>query len=192
VSLALEVAAGIGLAAATGLRAFLPLLMVGVAGRLEWLRLSESYEWLAGGPALTVFGVAVLVELAADKIPVVDHALDTVEIVIKPCAAALLMATVVGESSPLALTVLGILAAGATAGLVHVTKAKLRLVSTVTTVGAGNPVLSVIEDVAALVGTALSLVAPLLVALLLLVAAAVTWSVLRRRGTGRVRGQSAP
>jgi hypothetical protein len=180
-ALALQIASGIGLAACAGLRAFLPLFAVGVAGRLDWLTLSERWEWLASGPALVTFGIAVLVELAADKIPVVDHVLDATETLIKPCAGALLMAAVVAEPGPLGLTVIGILAAGTTSGVVHLTKAKLRLASTVATAGTGNPLLSAVEDVGALAGTALSIVAPLLVLLLLVVLLCLAWAFVRRR-----------
>ena len=64
---AAQVAMGVGLAACAGLRAFLPLFVVGVAGRLDVLPLSEPFAWLASAPALTVFGAAVLTELLADK-----------------------------------------------------------------------------------------------------------------------------
>ena len=43
-----------GLAASAGLRAFLPLLVVGLAGRLEVIGLGERFVWLSSTPALTV------------------------------------------------------------------------------------------------------------------------------------------
>ena len=72
----LQVAMGVSLAACAGLRAFLPLLVVGAFGRLGFVPLTGAFEWLSSWPALAVFGVAVVVELAADKFPVVDHLLD--------------------------------------------------------------------------------------------------------------------
>jgi len=47
-----------------------------------------------------------------------------------------------------------------TAGSVHVTKAGFRPLVTATTGGLGNPVVSVIEDLLALVGTLLAIFAP--------------------------------
>ena len=167
--LAFEVAAGIALAACAGLRAFLPLLMLGVAGRLEWIALGESYRWLASWPALVIFGVAVVVEILSDKIPFVDHALDLVGGVVKPAAGALLAASVLADLTPLQAAVAGILAGGGTAGLVHVLKAKVRLFSSITTAGLGNPFLSVAEDLASFFGSLVAIVIP---ALLLAVLAA--------------------
>jgi hypothetical protein len=179
--LALQLATGIALAACAGLRAFLPLFALGLAGRLELVPLSEAYAWLASWPALTVFGVAVVVELAADKIPVVDHVLDAVQAFVKPCAGALVSATLVADFGPLGLTVGSMLAGGLTSGVVHLTKAKLRWVSTATTAGTANPLLSIAEDAGALAGTVLSLLAPLLLLLLLGTGLVLAWILWRRR-----------
>lgn len=186
-TLVLHVATGISLAACAGLRAFLPLFVVGLAGRFEWVTLSGPYAWLSDWPALVVFGVAVVVELTADKFPVVDHALDVVQTFVKPCAGALLTASVVADWSPLYLTVALIIAGGLTAGVVHLTKAKLRLVSTATTAGTANPALSLTEDAGALAGTAVSLTAPLLLLVLAAVGLTLSWLVLRRRRAGLQR-----
>ena len=177
--LALHVATGIGLAACAGLRAFLPLLVVALAGRMELVTLSGAYEWLESWPAIAVFSAAVIAELLADKFPVVDNVLDAVQLFVKPLAGAFLMATVVVDWSPLYLTVVWIILGGAAAGAVHVAKAKLRLVSTVTTAGLGNPALSVTEDIGALAGSAVALAAPILVVLLVFVGLTLTWLVLR-------------
>jgi len=179
-ALLLQVAMGIGLAACAGLRAFLPLLVVGLAGRLELLPLTRSFEWLESWPALTVFGVAVLAEFLADKIPVVDHFLDAAQTFVKPVAGTILMASVLSDLTPLQATVLGLIAGGTAAGAVHVGKAKLRVVSSVTTAGTANPVVSFVEDVAAFLGTLASLVVPLLMLVLLLLAALLGWAAFRR------------
>jgi uncharacterized membrane protein len=171
---------GIALAACAGIRAFLPLFVVGLAGRLGWVPLSESFEWLAGWPALVVFGIAVVAELAGDKFPVVDNFLDSVQTIVKPIVGAMLMLSVVSDWAPLYLTLVWIILGGTLAGIVHLTKAKLRLASTVTTAGVGNPVLSVSEDAGALAGTVGALLFPVAVALLILIALVATWISLRR------------
>lgn len=188
--LALQVAMGTSLAACAGLRAFLPLWVVGIAGRLEIVPLSAAYDWLQSWPALTIFGVAVLVELVSDKFPVVDNLLDMAQTLVKPCAGALVMATVVSDWSPLYLTVVSVLIGGSVAGFVHLTKTKLRLVSTASTAGIANPALSAVEDVGALTGTAVSIVAPLLVVLLVIALVTLAWIVLRR--ARRLTAQSEP
>lgn len=179
-SILVHVTMGISLAACAGLRAFLPLFAVGLAGRLDWVTLSESFTWLESWPALVVFGAAVVAEILGDKFPVVDHFLDSFQTFVKPVAGALVMATVVEDWTPLYATVFWIVVGGSTAGVVHVTKAKLRLVSSATTAGLGNPVLSASEDVGALAGTVGSIAVPPLMVILLAVAALLAWLTLRR------------
>ncbi|HXV74709.1 MAG TPA: DUF4126 domain-containing protein [Candidatus Polarisedimenticolaceae bacterium] len=175
-----QVASGIGLAACAGLRAFLPLLVVGVAGRSGWIPLSEPFAWLESTPALVVFGVAVVLEIVADKVPVVDHALDGLQAWVKPVAGTILAASVLVELSPLQATVLGLITGGAVAETVHLTKAGLRLASTTTTAGVANPLLSIAEDLGAAAGSLLAIVVPLLVVLVALVTIVIAWRGVRR------------
>lgn len=179
-SVLVHVTMGIGLASCAGLRAFLPLFVVGLAGRLDLVPLSESFTWLESWAAIVVFGVAVVVEVLADKFPIVDNFLDAVQTFVKPIAGALVMATVVEDWTPLYATVFWIVMGGSSAGLVHVTKAKLRLVSTATTAGVGNPVLSTSEDIGALAGTVGSIAVPPVMVFVLAVGGVLAWIVLRR------------
>jgi hypothetical protein len=164
--LAQQVLMGLGLAACCGLRAFLPLLALGLAGRLQWIQLGAAYDWLGGTPALTVFGVAVVAELLADKVPIVDHAFDTAATLIKPVAGCLVVAPLVADWTPLSTGVLLMLAGGSLAGIVHLAKAQLRLLSTAFTGGFGNPALSTIEDAGAAAGSVLVILLPIAAAML--------------------------
>ena len=190
-ALLLQLAAGVSLAACAGLRAFMPLFVVGVAGRLEQLPLSGPFEWLASWPALIVFGVALVTELLADKIPIVDHFLDTVGVAVKPVAGMVLVAALITDLSPLQATVLAILLGGSAAGSVFLVKAKLRMLSTATTAGLGNPMLSTGEDAGALVGSAAAVLFPVLAVTVVLVLAVMSLLGLRRVAGGKaLRGQT--
>ena len=169
-TLAFQVAMGIGLAASAGLRAFLPLLVVSVAGKLGWVPLSDRFEWLATWPAEVVFGVAVVTELLSDKIPLIDNLLDTLQVWVKPVAGALLAIAVLTELEPLPAAALGIMAGASSAGIVHVVKAKVRLLSSALTTGLGNPILSLVEDAVALIGSILSVIVPFVMVILLALA----------------------
>jgi hypothetical protein len=171
---------GIGLAAAAGLRTFLPLFVVSLCGRLEWLPLSPRFEWMAETPALIAFGVAVLLEVAADKIPVLDHLLDVLQFWLKPIAGGMLAAAVLLDLEPLSAAVLAIIAGGAVAPLVHLGKAKLRVASTVVTGGVGNPVVSVAEDSVAVSASLAAVFIPWL-AIVLVVGVIGFWWRRRRR-----------
>lgn len=173
-----SVALAIALAACAGLRAWLPLLLAGGLARTGHIELGPSYEFLASNKALLVFGVATLIEVVADKVPVLDHALDSVSTLLRPAAGALLAAAVVGRfTDPLTALALGT-AIGAPSALVpHAAKSALRLASTGFTAGLGNPVLSVMEDGVTVVACVLAVLAPLVVAAVMVLAA---FFVLRR------------
>jgi len=175
---------GLGLAACAGLRTFLPLLVVGVAGRVGWLPLSPRFEWLADNPALIAFGVAVVIEVAADKIPIVDHALDFLQVWMKPIAGAMLAASVTADLTPLQATVLTVVAGAAVAPVVHIAKAKFRLATTALTGGLGNPLVSTAEDVGVVTASVASVFVPWLVLLAFAGMIAFWW---RRRARSAAR-----
>lgn len=142
---ALGLIAGVAVAAVSGLRAFLPLLAVGLAGRLGWIELQPAAHWLASDAALIGLGFAALLEIAADKFPVVDHVLDLFATAVRPVAAAIASYGVLSSwPSPWAQVLALTLGAGALA--VHVAKAKVRLGSTAATAGQANPLVSTAED----------------------------------------------
>jgi uncharacterized protein DUF4126 len=143
----LALAAGVGIAAACGLRAFLPLLFLGAAARMELIHLRPGSEWIASDAALLALGIATLLEIAADKIPVLDHALDAVATVLRPAAAWLGAFAVLGQwPSPWG-QLAAFFLASFTLGF-HALKSAVRVGSTATTLGHANPLLSGAEDVA--------------------------------------------
>jgi hypothetical protein len=155
-------AAGITLAATAGMRAFLPLLVIGLAGRIGRFEISDGYHWLTTDAALITFGVAVIAETLADKVPLVDHALDTVQTIIKPAVGTIAAAALFVQLPPFEATLVGLVAGGTVATVVHLAKAKVRLASSLTTGTVLNPVLSFFEDVISTVVAAVAILAPVL------------------------------
>jgi hypothetical protein len=97
--------------------------------------------------------------------------------VLRPIAAWVgTYAVLTGWGSPWAQIAALVFGAGALA--VHAVKAKTRLGSTALTLGHGNPLLSVGEDIASAAMLAAAILAPLIAALAVLVLA---WAVRRRR-----------
>ncbi len=170
---------GIGLAAASGLRAFLPLLLACLAAKSGWfgLNLSGNFAWLASNTALIALSIASVVEIAGDKIPVVDHALDAVGTVLRPGAGALVAAAVCNQNDPAQAALLGLIFGAPLALGLHAAKAGTRGASTLTTAGIGNPVLSILEDFAALLLGAVAVLAPFLIPVLLLFIAYYAWKI---------------
>ena len=189
-----SLALGIGLAACAGLRAWLPLLLLGSLARWGVVDLSPSFEFVASTRALILFGVATVVEIAGDKIPAVDHTLDALSTVLRPAAGSLLAASVLWQvSDPLTAMALGI-AVGAPSALVpHAAKSTLRVVSTSFTGGLANPVLSLLEDALALVLFVLTVVVPVLAASLVMLAGfLVARRLFRRQAPPTARTAPAP
>jgi uncharacterized membrane protein len=175
--LLLALASGIVIAATCGLRAFLPLLALGVATRVNLMPLAPSLHWLSSDLALIALGVATVAEVAGDKIPILDHALDAIGTVVRPAAGAFGSFIVLqGWPEPwgaLIALMLGGLALG-----VQGAKAKARVGSTVLSLGHANPLLSLVEDVIALAGTVLAIVLPALALTLVVLG---LWLVFGRR-----------
>jgi hypothetical protein len=166
--LATQLAMGFALAACVGLRTFLPLLAAGLLARFGYVDLGDKFEWMARTPALVVFGSAVIFEVMADKVPGLDHALHVVESFVKPVAGTLVAAAMLTHLDPMTAVVLGLVGGGTIAGAVHLAKGTTRAASTVLTGGLGNPVLSVFDDVFAVGGIILAIVAPIVAALIVL------------------------
>jgi uncharacterized membrane protein len=192
-TIALPLAAGVVLAAVAGLRGFLPLAVLGLAVRLGWIEVGPSFAWLSSAPALLTLWSACVVELLGDKIPVVDHALDAVGTVLRPCAGALALAAVSTRLDPVWMTVLATMVGGGAAGLVHLGKAKIRLGSSLVSAGIANPVLSAGEDVLAFALAALAVLLPLLALVLLVLVVVGVYRLVGRlaRATMPARGKSA-
>lgn len=181
VSYLVAIAAGVVLAASAGLRAFVPLFAVGVASRTLGWDVATEMQWLASNTALTCFGIASALEIAADKIPVVDHALDAVHTIIGPIAGALAGLSVWLHFPPGIATVLALAVGAPVAGGVHFLAATARVKSTVVSGGTLNPVASTVEDGLTLGAIAIAIVAPLLALLLTVLVVIVAVRVIRRR-----------
>ena len=164
-----QLAMGFALAACVGLRTFLPLLAAGLLARSGYVSMGESFAWMASTPALIVFGSAVVFEMLADKVPGLDHALHAVESFVKPVAATLLAASLFTNLDPLLAMTLGLVGGGAIAGTVHVARGTARLISTGTTGGFGNPLLSFVDDGFAIFGIVFAFLVPILAALVILI-----------------------
>jgi hypothetical protein len=168
VTLLLAGAAGILLAASAGLRAFLPLLGLGLAARFLGWPIADSMQWLLTDAGLIGLTVAALAEVAADKVPAVDHFLDMIHTVTGPLAGALVAFTAWGELPTTSGMILALALGAPIAGGVHLMAAATRIKSTVLTAGIGNPAVSVAEDGVSIGAIVIAILAPLVAVFLAL------------------------
>jgi hypothetical protein len=171
-----------GLSAAAGLNAWLPLFSAALAQRLDLVELAQPFDDLSGTGALIVLGVLTIADFIGDKIPAVDHVLHAVGTVVAPVSGAALFAGQTGAETDLP-TLVAIVLGGATAESIHAGRATLRPVSTATTAGIGNPVLSLLEDLGSLGLTAVAFALPVL-ALVMVLGLVLTIVLVWRRARG--------
>lgn len=119
----LALAASLGLA--SGLRLYAVVFLTGLAGQLGWVQLPPGLQILQTPLLLGGSGALMLIEFAADKIPLVDSLWDAVHSVIRiPAGAALAYGVVGGDAHAWAL--LAALAGGSLAATAHAAKASTR------------------------------------------------------------------
>jgi Domain of unknown function (DUF4126) len=183
--LGLSIALGIGLAAATGLRLFLPMLVVSAAAYSGYLPLSENFAWLATPAALILLGVATVVEILAYYVPGLDNLLDTLATPAAFVAGTVVSAAVITDLPPMVKWTAAIIAGGGIAGLTQSVTTLVRAKSTVMTGTLANPAVATAELGGSLIVSLLALMAPVITAIVIVVLLwlAIRW--LRQLARGR-------
>ncbi len=180
----LSLALGVGLAAAVGLRVFLPLLVVAIAAWAGKIPLTESFLWLGTWPAVLTLAVATVAEIAAYYLPGVDHLLDVVATPVALVAGSVAAAAVMTDLPPLLKWTTALIAGGGAAGLMQGLSSLLRLKSAATTGGLGNPIVATSELGGSLLLSLLAIFMPVLalvvVVLFLWIAVRIARRLLRR------------
>ncbi|MBL7944486.1 MAG: DUF4126 domain-containing protein [Flavobacteriales bacterium] len=171
----LSIGVGIALAAACGLRVFLPLFVASLLAHFDLggIGLRDGFGWMAEWPAMIALGVATVAELLAYYIPVVDHLLDMLAVPLSTVAGTLVAMSTFVDLPPLLSWGLALIAGGGLAGLVSTGTATARVASTVKTAGLANPVVATVETAGAFVLSLLAWFLPLVafgLVILLLVA----------------------
>jgi hypothetical protein len=153
--------AGIGLSSSSGLNAYLPILILALADRVSSdFNLTGRFDAISSNTGIVVILLVLAVELIGDKIARIDRMNDLLHTVIRPVMGAICFMAVASESGDLNIWVagaLGLLIAGA----VHLWKMRSRPAVTAATSGIGNPIISVFEDVVAILVSIASMALPL-------------------------------
>ena len=179
--LALSIVLGVALAAATGFRVFLPMLIVSGAAYTGHLHLDDSFAWLGTPSALIMLSVAAVAEVLAYYIPIVDNLLDTVATPAAFVAGTIVSAAVMIDAPPMVKWTAAVIAGGGIAGLTQGMTGILRAHSTVLTGGLGNPIIATAELGAAALISFLALAAPTIAIALVVVFLVVALRLVRRR-----------
>jgi hypothetical protein len=165
---------GIGLSAASGLNAYLPMFTVGLFSRLGFIDLAAPFDVIEHPLVLLVIAALAVLNFVGDKIPAVDSALHALGMIIAPVAAAILFiasTSSYGTVEPWLAGIAGLFIGGSTQAL----RAAARPVVTLATGGTGNAVVSFVEDISALVLTIVAIVIPVIGVIIALIAAFFAW-----------------
>lgn len=162
IEMILSICLGIGLAASSGFRVFVPLFGLSLASYFGIIPLNETWQWVGSVYALVILGVASVVESIGYLVPVVDNLLDTIAVPLAGVAGTLVMASTLTDFSPATTWALAIVAGGGAAATIKGTSAATRAVSTATTAGTANPAFGMAETGAAVGLSALTIFMPML------------------------------
>jgi uncharacterized membrane protein len=186
----LELLTGTGLAVAAGLNAYVPMLVLGLAGRfLDFVQLPAAWSWLENEWVLLILGVLLVIEIVADKIPAVDSINDWIQSIIRPAAGGIVFGTGAStqtaavtdpaaffESSAWVPVVTGVVIAL----VVHGAKMFVRPAANALTAGAAAPVLSTGEDIGAVMLSLFAILIPILVVVAIIGLVVLVFSIFRR------------
>ena len=193
---------GTGLAAAAGLNAYIPFLLVALLSRFtDVIDLPAQYAWIESNWAIGIAAVLLASEIVLDKIPIVDHLNDVVATLIRPTVGALIFAATTAaaeldeapwmKENPW----VGIVLGAVVAGTVHTAKAVVRPAVNVSTLGTGTPFVSAAEDGASFTMSLIAIFTPVLVLVALVL---LGWGMIiigrraRRRRKARTGSPAAP
>ncbi|CAN5354747.1 DUF4126 domain-containing protein [soil metagenome] len=197
----LEILTGSGLAVAAGLNAYIPLLVLGLAGRfLGFVHLPDSWSWLSNPWVLAILAVLLVIEIVADKVPVVDSINDWLQTIVRPAAGGIAFGT--GSASGTAVVkdpaafftsyawvpiAIGVVLALGT----HLTKMASRPAMNAVTVGAAAPVVSTAEDFGSVILSFVAILVPVLV-IVAIIGVVIGFTALFRRRFRRRREAAEP
>lgn len=156
---------GLGLAAASGFRVFLPPFLMAVWVRFGFLDVNidgTEFEAFSSDVSILLLGVASLSEILAYKIPWMDNMLDSLATPMAGLAGVLVVAISLEGADPSVQWALAIIAGGGTSLSIQSATVAGRGLSSMFTLGLANPFFSIIEDVASVSLIFIALLAPLL------------------------------
>jgi hypothetical protein len=154
------VGTGIGLSSIAGVRAYLPLVLVGLFARVGLFTLPAPFDLLGTWLIIGVLLVLAVLESGLDKIPALGPALNFVQTPMRVVAGAMLFSAAL-EAGLGVEAIPELVVGGVIAGLVAVSKVILRPSANAASAGVSMAFLSTLEDVVALLGGLTAVLLPL-------------------------------
>ena len=182
----------LGFSLAAGVNLYATVAILGLAARYGWVALPDQFQVFNNDVVIVAALVMYVIEFFADKIPYFDSLWDAIHTAIRPIGGAFIAVATLGNASP---EVKGLVAlvGGTVAASSHLTKTSTRAVANTSPEPFSNWILSLGEDVfavmlgyASLAHPVLALVVAIVVLALIVMFAAVIVRT-ARRWFGRAR-----
>ena len=158
----------LGSAWTSGINLYATVSILGLLQKFGATKLPGGLDVLDNWWIIGVAGFLYLVEFFADKIPYVDSVWDVIHTFIRVPAGAIVAYAATSQTDPTVMIVATLLGGGL-AFSSHGTKAALRAGANLSPEPVSNWILSIVEDVLAIVGVFLAVFAPILIAIVLIV-----------------------
>lgn len=152
----------------SGIRLYAAVATLGLLGRFAGLRLPGELYVLTNWWVIGIASALFVIEFFADKIAYLDSIWDVVNTFIRIPAGAVLAAAAFGDFNR-SVQVIALLLGGGLALSAHGTKASARAAINLSPEPASNVVMSLVEDVVALVSMILAYLLPAVLIVLLLI-----------------------
>ena len=158
----------LGSAWTSGINLYATVFVLGLFQKIGLAKLPGGLEVLDNWWIVGIAAFLYLIEFVADKVPYVDSVWDVVHTFIRVPAGALLAYAAVGDLEPTT-QAMAFLLGGGVALSSHGTKATARAFVNLSPEPVSNWFLSIVEDIVALVGAILTIFAPLLIGVVVLI-----------------------
>jgi hypothetical protein len=158
---------------ASGLNLYAMVATLGLLGRFGGMKLPGDLEVLTNKWVIGAAIALYCVEFVADKIPIFDSVWDVVHTFLRVPAGAIVAAAALGDFNR-PVQIIAFLAGGGLALSSHGAKAATRAALNLSPEPFSNIIASIIEDVLAILTTALAFVLPVLILTLVIAAFALT------------------
>lgn len=158
----------LGSAWTSGINLYATVTVLGLLQKFGVARLPGGLEVLDNWWIIGVAGFLYAIEFVADKVPYVDSVWDVIHTFIRVPAGAIVAYAATTEMDA-SVTVIATLLGGGLALSSHGTKAALRATANLSPEPVSNWALSLIEDGLAIIGTVLSVIAPVLIVIVLII-----------------------
>ena len=191
------IAVAMGASWVSGINLYATVATLGLLSRFAHLRLPGELEVLTSWWVIGIAVVLYVIEFFADKIPLVDSTWDVIHTFIRIPAGAVLAAGAFGNFDR-SIQVIALLLGGGLALSSHGTKAATRAILNTSPEPVSNVVVSVVEDILAVVSIVCSVLFPVLLFVIVGVGLVISFLVFRqiirflRQVTRSIRGWFAP